>query len=103
MTHRPRGDYGYQVGMEATWLGIGTGVMLARAHEEGIASLQRHLDVRRQALEEAQQAVREGNVRKLEALSHSLADEVLRLRADADKLRRLLEQRQAVIDGMRKP
>ena len=102
MTHRPRGDEGYRVGMAVTMLGVAAGALAARAHEDGMASLQRHLAFRRQAVEDAMQALKEQNAEKLEVLARSLADEVLRLRGEADQLRKLLEQRQAVIDTLSK-
>jgi len=102
MTHRPRGDHGYNVGMTATAVGLATGAVLARAHEDGVAAVRRHFEARQAAVEEARQALMERNGAKLEALAHRLADEVLLLREEADKLRRLLAQRQAVIDGLRK-
>lgn len=99
--HRARGDAGYRVGLAATGLGLATGALIARAHEDGMANVRAHLEARRQAIADARVNADLANGQRMAALAAELADELAAERAENARLRRLLAQRQAYIDGLR--
>lgn len=102
MSHnRPRGDEGYRLGMQMTGLGVALGALVARAHEDGMAAMEQARADQEAAKYDAWARGQARNARDLEALARSLVNEVLTLRESDRKLRKLLAQRQAVIDGMR--
>lgn len=101
MTNRARGDYGYKVGMAVTGLGLATGVLIARAHEDGLANVRAHLEAKSQAVEDARVDADLRNGARMSALAAQLVEDLRAERAENAKLRRLLAQRQAYIDGLR--
>ena len=100
---RARGDHGYNVGLTASAVGLATGALVARAHEDGMAAVRAHFDGIEEAREAARQARRDRNFAALETLAHGMADEIAALREKNSRLERLLAQRQAVIDTLRRP
>lgn len=101
MTNRARGDYGYKVGLAATGLGLATGVLIARAHEDGVANVRAQAEARRQAAADAQVTADLANGQRLSALAAQLVEDLRAERQENARLRKLLAQRQAYIDGLR--
>lgn len=102
MSHRARGDHGYRVGLAVSSLGLATGVLIARAHEDGLANVKAHLEARRQAVEDARVNADLHNGRRLSALAAQLVEDLRAERAENARLRKLLAQRQAYIDDLRR-
>ena len=95
-------DYGTNVGLMATGLGIATGALLYSAHAAGMQAVHD----RRQALADAAHAdnlaAERANHQELADLARTLASQLAAERAANAKLRRALVQRQAFIDRMRR-
>ena len=100
--NRARGDHGYRVGLAVSGLGLATGVLVARAHEDGLANVRAQQEARRQAVEDARVNADLANGARLSALAAQLVEDLRAERAENERLRRLLAQRQAYIDGLRK-
>ena len=99
---RARGDYGYKVGLAVSGWGLAAGVLAARAHEDGMANVRAHLEARRQAVEDARVNADLANGARLSALAAQLVEDLRAERAENERLRRLLAQRQSYIDSLRR-
>lgn len=94
-------DPGYNIGLQATGLGIATGALLYTAHAKGMEAL----DARRQARVDAQHAANRraerANHQQLASLARELAARLAASEAENARLRTALAQRQAYIDRIR--
>lgn len=102
MTNRAHGDMGYRVGLTASAVGLAAGALIARAHEDGMANVRAHREAQRQAVEDARVDADLANGRRMATLAAKLADELAAERAENARLRKLLAQRQAFIDSLRR-
>ncbi len=94
-------DYGYNLGMTATGIGITAGALLYSAHAEGMQAVHDHRQRQADAIHEANLADERANHASLATLARGLARELAAERAENLRLRKALAQRQAYIDRQR--
>ncbi|EKF17468.1 hypothetical protein [Nitratireductor pacificus] len=88
-------DIGTAVGLQATAIGVGMGAVLAGAHAAGMEAM-------REAREERATRAREAAIQDLGDVAREMATELAAAHAEIAKLKRLLAQRQAYIDSLRR-
>ncbi|MBX3576205.1 MAG: hypothetical protein KF723_03275 [Rhizobiaceae bacterium] len=96
-------DSGYNVGMQATGVGLAVGALLWTGHAKAVEAVRADREAREQAAYDAAVAYRLGNAAEVEALALELADELAEAKAEIVRLRRQLGQKQAYIDSLRRP
>ena len=94
-------DPGYNVGLQATGLGLTVGAMLYTAHAEGLAAMDCVNQERVDAQHAANLQAERQNHRELAALARELASRLAASESENARLRKALAQRQAYIDRMR--
>lgn len=95
-------DSGYNVGLQATGVGLTAAAVLWTGAVKAIEGVQQAREDREQAAYDAAVAYRLQNADRLETLALELADELAEARAEIARLRRTLAQRQAYIDSLRR-
>lgn len=95
-------DYGTNLGLTVTGIGITAGALLYSAHAAGMEAVRQAQQDRVDAAHDANLAAERLNHRELAALARGLAHELAAERAETTRLRKALAQRQAYIDRMRR-
>lgn len=94
-------DYGYNVGMTATGLGITAGALLYSAHAAGMQAVHDARERQADAIHAANLDAERANHDQLAVLARGLARDLAAERAENLRLRKALAQRQAYIDRLR--
>lgn len=95
-------DYGYNIGLQATAVGLGIGAVLATGHARAIEAVQRKRQERVDAAHAANLDLERANHVELAALARDLARRLAASEAENARLTRALAQRQAFIDRQRR-
>lgn len=102
MSKRAQGDWGYKVGLEASAVGFAAASLLVAGHAHAMERVRADREAREQAAYDAAVACRLHNAAEIEAVALELADELAKANAAIARLRKMLVQKQAYIDSLRR-